>query len=237
MKNQTVEINAITQVFGLYGAIQNTRNERFALVHGLPGVGKTSAALELNATEPTCYLSCFPGWTPLQFCNALANALGLEQKPSLGKVLKPIIDHLFVSKLTLIIDEADYLTTNYTVLETLRAIHDQAQIPIILIGMPQIYSKIRNHYQLVDRISFFVEIKPCDFHDTKTFIQEQSDIEISEDLMRKMYEESSGNPRLLKRYILNLEETAQSFDLKTLTLEQWGNKSFLPQVAQINGGK
>ncbi len=240
MKNIIVETNAITQIFGLYGMVQETQNERFALVYGKPGVGKTTAILELNAVQPTCYLSCFPGWTPLQFCNALANALGLEQKGSLGKTLKPIIDHLYSTGITLLIDEADYLTSNYLVLETLRAIHDQANVPIILIGMPQIYAKIRSHYQLVDRISFFMEIKSCDFTDSKLFIQERTEVAISDELIRKMYQESDGNPRLLKRYLLNVEETARAFGTNSVTSENWGNRSFLPQVAQplpVKGGK
>ena len=232
MKNQTVEISAITQFFALYGSMQKTINERFALVYGKPGVGKTTAALELNDAEPTCYLSCYPGSTPLQFCNAITSALGLEQKPSLGKVIKLLIDHLYSNKITLIIDEVDYLINNYWTLETLRAIHDQAQCPIILIGMPEIYARIRTHYQLADRISFFVEIKPCDFHDAKGFIKENSEIEIADDLIRKMYQESNGNPRLLKRYLLNLEEIAITSNLKYLDSKNWANRSFLPQIAQ-----
>jgi DNA transposition AAA+ family ATPase len=209
MKKTTVTTNTLLTFFDVFSLLQNTQDERIALITGKPSSGKTTAAIELNQTYPSAYCSCRPGWTQLQMVNHINQSLGLESRHSLGKAIDQAVDYLKANKLTVIVDELDHIAdSKYTLLETLRAIHDEAHVPFLLVGMPSVLAKLNRHPQLVDRIVFRKEVAHATLEDCQSFFLERCVVPVSSKIVEKIFNRTSGNFRKIKSEILKIEAFA-----------------------------
>lgn len=71
----------------------------------------------------------------------------------------------------ILIDEADWLKT--PALEQVRAIYDQRQIGVILIGMPGIEKRLSRYPQLYSRVGFVHHYRPLSNDETRQVLQHQ----------------------------------------------------------------
>ena len=81
----------------------------------------------------------------------------------------------------IIVDEIDYLVNRVATIETLRDIHDLANIPIVLIGMLNAKAKLGTYKHLYDRISEKLEFKTFSQDDVDIIIDELSDVKITDE--------------------------------------------------------
>ena len=56
----------------------------------------------------------------------------------------------------IIVDEVDYLLSDFKTIETLRDLHDETGIPIVLVGMSLAKHKLKKHTHLFDSIRIYL---------------------------------------------------------------------------------
>ena len=79
----------------------------------------------------------------------------------------------------IIVDEIDYLLKDFRTIETLRDLHDETGVPIILVGMQLAKHKLKKHNHLFDRISEIYKFSEFEYSDIKQITEEISEVEIT----------------------------------------------------------
>lgn len=140
----------------------------FAVVVGVPGVGKTEALKHYAASNPHVWLASMePATTkPGMMMREIGRAMGLELK-SLADASLEIRRRVEGTQGLILIDDGQFLST--LALDQLRTIHDKAQIGIAIIGNAALYANINGSgrktelAQLFSRVGMRANIhKPSD---------------------------------------------------------------------------
>lgn len=130
----------------MYGALveaQSISVPRILVLYGNSGIGKTKILTEFVEDNPTCTLiEVSPDFSLGALLQEVAQEIGVHSYGKHHEITKRIISKLKGSNRMLVIDEAEYLTPKS--LDILRRIHDKAQIPIVLVGMPHLYHNIKS---------------------------------------------------------------------------------------------
>ena len=163
-KREFIKTKNYTAMFELLSTLVDMEGnlERIGLGYGNPGVGKTTA-LEMLAKEfDGVLVRVLESWTPASAMSAVADALGVHTKGSSASVVQRIIDSLIENPRPLIVDEIDRALVGgkIGILESLRDLHDQAQVPLLLVGMGQCDARLQRYRHFYDRIvkkTYFVD--------------------------------------------------------------------------------
>lgn len=195
------------------------------LVHGDTGRGKTTAIAWLVNQVNGVYVRANATWTPSAMLGVIMQELGAEPlHNSSAAMVQHIVRVLAQESRLLVVDEADYCFSNIKMLETLRDIHDVSGCPVILVGMAGIERKIVHRPQLRRRISQWVEFMPADLADSKTLTETVCEIEIEDDLLQRIHQESEGNVGLMVVGLSRVEQFAKAQGWKKVDDERWGNR-------------
>jgi DNA transposition AAA+ family ATPase len=133
-----------------------------AVIIGEAGTGKTTALRQYAKESHSALLvEVDPSFSKVTLINAIAHALGVEDKGGMNAVVERVVEALKGRDAVLIIDEADYLSDSSLELVR-RIINDKARTGVVLAGLPRLEYKIRNlrndHEQLASRIGVFMKL-------------------------------------------------------------------------------
>lgn len=242
LKKSIAKTKNLSNLIEAFAFLQSEEDEQMLCTIGVAGTGKTTGAKYLAKHFNCAFVTARPKLSIFKLTQLiLADALDLPLEApicnSTGVGLDRIVRHLRVNEKALIVDEVDWLSP--TAIEVLRSIHDEAQVPVCLFGMPGAHGKLSKHQQLWSRIHF-LQFQPLDFPDTKLLADARCDVGIDRDLLSKIYEQSKGNVRLMKRMFAYVEQYAKAMGWEFCSLREWGNQPLLPKVAQhssINEGE
>ena len=101
------------------------------------GTGKTKVLKALAEEMRAIYVYCLPSHTPREFLAAIAAPLGgkkIEGKTE-AALMRAVVESLQGTRRVIFLDEAHQLTR---AARCIRAIHDQAQVPIVMAGTADI---------------------------------------------------------------------------------------------------
>lgn len=180
-----------------------------ALISGEVGLGKTTATRHICLIEDAIWVEAHPEWTPRWMTADIAEELGAPRAQYTEYNFRAILACLREHSRAIFIDEADRLVKRFYLTETLRAIHDQTQAPLILVGMSQLPRAIKTIPQLESRIAHRVEFKPCDLRDVRTMAEALCEIELADDLIRELHRVTNGSARLVRIALERLENVAR----------------------------
>jgi DNA transposition AAA+ family ATPase len=229
MRDVIVKTDNLSYFEQVVDFLSKKSGEQMCLVWGLPGTGKSSAAKYLAVTVGGQYVSCRPGLSGMGLMRLILANYDAKCN-SFAAGIDKVISFLKASKQPLFVDEIDFIVEKYEVLEALRTIHDEAGVPVIVLGMPGIQNKVKVHKQLCDRIHF-MEFGSASFSDVKRFTLERCEVSIEDDHLKSIFSFAKGNLRLVKRCLEYAENFCSSMGLKALSSKDWGEMALLPEYA------
>jgi Cdc6-like AAA superfamily ATPase len=199
--------------------------ERFGLVMGEIGLGKSEAAIQYGARSDNniVMIRLNEGMTRTWFMRELIRELGLEPYYRDESMFNQLKEALPGRQRMIIIDEVDKATRNMdekkiSLLERFRDIHDVFHVPIVLIGEELIDRKLMKIPRLYDRIvkSAIVKFEKYDTGDVGEIVKEISDCKFDSDAIERISKESGGRIRPIMDMIHAGEGIAKANNLKSI---------------------
>lgn len=230
MKKEIAKIRAITDLSEAYGFLSVQDDEKMLVIFGEPGTGKSTACQYLAEKRNDIYVTAQPCMTVFRLIKTILNSVGLTCR-STGDGLQKVILFFKESGKALFVDEIDWFLHSPILLEVLRSIHDNANVPVILIGMTGVYNKFAKHRQLCDRIHF-LEFEACSLEDAKLLAYARCEVAIQSDLLERIWVEAKGNLRLIKRMMAYIESDCEIAGIHTCNSKQWDKKNLLPKFSK-----
>jgi DNA transposition AAA+ family ATPase len=149
-----------------------------------------------------------------------------ELQPTYGDVAK---EHVQKEAQTpdptslVLVDEADRL--RMASLEQVRAIFDESQIGLILIGMPGLEKRLARYPQFYSRIGFVHEFRPLGTPEIRRLLEQRwtpGDVNLpaqpwAEDAIAAIIRITGGNFRLLNRLLIQMERILEINSLRQVT--------------------
>ena len=195
------------------------------LVYGYTGAGKTTAVSWMVNRTAGLYVRATSGWTPSTMLARVMHELGAAPMQRRAQMLDYIIGSLQQSQRPLFVDEADYLLSDATMLESLRDVHDLAGVPVVLIGMDKINTRLVHRQQLTSRISQWVEFLPSDLEDARTLTDTVCEVGIDDELLATLHREAKGSVRRMVVGLSRIEALAKANGWAQVSAEQWGTRA------------
>lgn len=199
---------------------RNLGIERFALVFGDPGLGKSASCMWLiNHYFPDAvFIRVVKIMSARWLLEELVCALGLDPRWRAQDLFNQARDALAGTDRLVVWDEIDYLTHDSKVIETIRDLADLTGAPFIFVGMHQADRKLKRHKHLWRRFSQVVRFEPLDREDVGTVLHEICEVEIDEPVVDKIYETKNLSISLLYRWAHKIEGIARFKKLEKVTL-------------------
>ena len=186
-----------------FGKLADTLNKRnlslpgLGVFYGFSGLGKTVAANYVRNSRQAYLVEVRDHWNRKAFVEGLLNALfvpaprGTTSK-MMDQAAKILGDD--PSRL-LIIDEADKLVDK-GMIELVRDIHEQAQVPIILTGEELLPQKLECSERTHNRVLEWVMAELCDLEDAKALAGLFCpNAKVSDDLLEAIIDKGQGRAR------------------------------------------
>lgn len=190
---------------------------------GYSGLGKTVAANYVRNSMQAHLVEVRDHWSRKSFVEGLLNALHV-QKPR-GTISNMMNQATRIlgddpSRL-LIIDEADKLVDK-NMIELVRDIHEEAQVPIILTGEEELPGKLANYERVHNRVLEWVMADFCDLGDAQqlaTLFCTHATVE--DDLLQEIIDKAQGRARRIVTTLSAVANQARNEDLKEINLAQY----------------
>lgn len=218
MKNIFVKTKNVKSFIVLANKLKNTKNNapKMGLVFGEPGLGKTNAILCWAIQQDALIITAKNGMTPRWLLKQLVSDLGEAPKILVADLFEQAVVKLVENPRMIIVDEIDYLINNTRAIETIRDLHDETGIPILLVGMGVVDKKLSRYKHFFDRIVDIYRFIPFDFEDVKTIINTLSDVPFEDSAIEIVYQKSNRFRQIVK-IILKFENLAKTNDYKVIT--------------------
>lgn len=226
MKNQFVKTSNYERFITGLSVLENrgASEASLLLVDGDAGFGKSKTVDYWAVQNGALYLRAKTQWTPSYFMSELADLLKVDSTGRTKTIFGRVAARLGGQEIPLVIDEVDHCLRNGAdVLETVRDISDLTEIPVILVGMERVQTKIARHKQISSRIAKVVEFQPASLDDIALTCNQLAEVIITNDLIEEIHRQSRGLMRQVMNAIAVCENTAKLNGLKQIsTIEMAG---------------
>ena len=98
----------------------------------------------------------------------------------------------------IIVDEIDYLLSDFKTIETLRDLHDETGIPIVLVGMSLAKHKLKKHTHLFDRISEIYQYTEFEYSDIKQIVDEISEVDMTKEVISVIHQKAKSFRKIVE---------------------------------------
>lgn len=196
-----------------------------ALVYGEPGLGKTQAVLWWAAQNNAVFIRSTNLMSGRWLLEEIVEELGEVPYYRSSELFKQCNRQLKEDPRVIIVDEIDYLAADSHAIETLRDIHDKANVPIVLIGMGQAEKKLMRYRHLYDRLSEILRFEPFTKKDVKDIIEQLCEIQTTDCAIDYIYNQTNRFRQIVK-LINKAENIAKANDLNAIdeaTLKEFMN--------------
>lgn len=208
---------------------------RLALFTGPSGYGKTVASGFAATQTDAAYIRATSLMMRKQLLEMIARELGIAPQPrrTMAQVMDDIIEQLAREPRPLIVDEFDFIVDRGLV-EVIRDIHDQANVPILMVGEEAMPARLKQWQRFDNRIIAATLAEPCSIEDGRLL----RDLycrraQVADDLVDYIVERCTG---ITRRVVVNLQ-AAQNCAIDELDgmidRKAWGNRPVLDGSVQV----
>ena len=224
-------------VKGFINLIYSLKNKpdnisKIGLIYGEAGLGKTKTALYLSIQFDAIYVRATNSMTPKWLLEEIAKELDEIPRFYTADIFRQCVNALKIKPQMIIVDEIDYLLADFRTIETLRDLHDETGVPVILVGMKLARHKLKKHTHLFDRISEIYNFTDFEFTDIKQIVEELSEVEITKDAV-KLVQNKATSFRQIVQMIDNFEKVAREQSEDTMSAKKGGDLGFFAKSDMI----
>jgi DNA transposition AAA+ family ATPase len=187
------------------------------LILGCAGFGKTKSVQWHCLRSGSVYLRAKRTWTTSWMLDEICNELNILTQPRVRDKFVDLRSAIMQTKSTIFIDEADYLVIDRKLLDTIRDLHDETNIPMVLIGMDEIQKKIMRHHQFWSRVSQQVIYYPLSQQEIMLLGAELCGLAFEESAAEKVVSSIAGNFRDVIVALSHLERMAKANNTDKIT--------------------
>lgn len=180
------------------------------LVCGNAGLGKTKSVQWYTLRSNSIYLRAKATWTTSWMLDCICRELNIFSINRTREKFTDLQNTIRTLKCTIFIDEADYLVRDRKLLDTIRDLHDETNMPIVLVGMDEIQKKLMRHHQYWSRISQQVVYKPLSVKEIILLGSELCALTINDTSAEHLFFNTSGNFRDIIVALSHLEKMASA---------------------------
>ena len=238
MKDLVVQTSALDFIESGIGWLVDEPKEKLGLFWGEPGTGKSTSIKLICSQFEGIYLEAIQGWSPYHFVAHLLKVSTGEKSRSFAGALEGAINYLKSSGRPLFIDECERLLGRLDLIEAIRVLHDQGNVPVVLVGMTGSYQRIIQYPLFFDRFRFLGEVPKASIEDIQS-IASLCEVEFGSDILGAIFRDSriDNNCRRVAWALGRIEKFAFSHQLQKVSLADWGDRSFIPEFPIGNSAK
>lgn len=187
------------------------------IVDGEPGLGKSAFAQWWTVNTQSIYLRARKEWTPPWMMRDMLASMGIIPLNSFEKMYTQARERLMLladeamrenRSFGVVIDEVDHISRKGRLLETLRDLSDDLEIPFILIGMGKVRHNLVRFPQVASRVGQYVAFEPIDLMETIKLTEKTQNITISKELIAFLHQTTRGRLREIKEGLQAFERFA-----------------------------
>lgn len=201
----------------------------FGVFHGPYGYGKTCAAGFAANMHDAAHVPYIYGYSILHYLRKIVEAMKLpplRRSATKGDYIDALTDALRSSGTILLLDEIDLIVGQKGFMQTIRAIGDNSQATIIMIGTDEVPQRLKAHGALSSRCVWRAA-QPADLTDARMLSEYYAgDIVIEDDLLEIVVTRCTGSARLISKELIALQNWAISHDLQAVDAEAAGHIDF-----------
>lgn len=196
--------------------------------YGRPGLGKTSSGTCCAVLRSTVHLSINPFIREKGLMQMIAAELGARVPTRITKddLFNLTCGAMADANRTIILDEADHLLRE-TVINTVRFLHDETRVPIILMGEEDLPVKLLQFPRVHGRVLERTGAEEATMADLDLLIAvEAKGFEIAPDLREALLVGSGYTHRYIVKNIDAIRRMALAQGLSRVTRADWGDRVF-----------
>jgi len=234
MKPKIAMVKNLQRLLEAYDAVENRDPgaDGMVLLYGQTGVGKTTGLIHLLNQTDAIYVEASPAWTLGSMYRAIVTEIGVDPRGTSADLERYIVDEMLTKNRPLFVDELDYLLMpgakdTLRMLEALRSLHDKTRMPVVMVGMDKIETKIKLREQLARRVFQWVKFVDLDLDDARILADTLSDIPVEERWLEALFAACKGRIAYLALNLKNARRRAKSGRWDAITMERWGAPTFI----------
>ncbi len=198
----------------------------FGMMYGWAGFGKSWSATYAAIKTDAVLIEMNKFTRPKSLCEMLCTELGLVPARAIDKMITQISQAFSHNGRLLIIDEADHLVQR-DMLELIRAVHQQSDIGVILVGEELLPQTVRRWERVDSRMLARVAAQPADIDDLNALAKIYcSGIEVSDDFKEYILKSARYSHRRITTALANIRAFARTRGVTTVDRALWGTRSF-----------
>lgn len=187
------------------------------IVDGEPGLGKSAFAQWWAVGTQSLYMRARKEWSPAWMMRDLLAGMGEEPAWSYEKMYKQArksLMHLHMAaqrerrSFAVVIDEIDHISRKGRLLESLRDLSDDLELPFILVGMGRVRHNLTRFPQVASRVSQSVVFTPISLEEAITLTETSHTIKVATELIAFLHTAARGHLREIREALKAIERFA-----------------------------
>lgn len=220
MKNAFVETSNVRRFQTALSALERRGAQEACLmvVDGLPGLGKTTALHRWAAQTGAVYIRAKKEWTPSWFLNDLLAQFRIAPSHSYQKRYSQALEAMLQAQSTLtlqkrtfavVIDEADHISRNSRIMESIRDFSDMGDIVFVLVGMGKIRDNLTAFPQVASRVAQYVRFEHASRDDVAAFYETRCEVAVADDVIDFTHQVTAGFNREILEAMATVERVGR----------------------------